>query len=814
MNRALIDMLLLLIAVPPLYASGILPGKYICILAFNPAHSRLHECWSIRPSSTDTTTKAVLSFLVMLLRIDVHPGSFERESSLDQRTTHHVSVGTGARWTLGRKNATAEIKDDKTLSREHMALFFCSTKSHPDIVKATHPAHVKACEQEKGGICLLLQNYGKLGTFLVRPDEPKPAPHETKKKKDDGDDSDATTDDEMGSPQYLFSQQQQSSKSQLDVAISPVAKHYLPAGARLETIPWNGNVPLHFDDKPVIIQCGKFGTTIVITRLPLNLVCSGEAKVVVARLPLYRIGAVQMDRIVTNHNNGTTTTTTADYIVTPSYSVSPKQLAGWCHALPFVTADYIQAWLERTKPLDPIPAPHTYRPAADTFSFWSMVHRRSLFRNCTLLLTQPPEPDEYELLCQAAGMKVVPLYDGQSLLADDVVQAIVHQNAPHCFVMYSKRKIAKFLNKLQVPLITGKELAQAITEQRALTDKKGYQVAPISIEEEEQEERTAERVDDDKNRQNEREESVSVSSSSKMTIRQSNASQHGTKHSRDEEADAVVVAKNNNNDDDDKSKRKKKKNNEPPTTNMDVDSIAKKADTSTGKEANANGTAIVLNQPVELPEDALPEADDEMPYLEGPPEKVAVIATATSPPKRLRVEYDSITKALRGGERKSRTVVGKDGWLKVLPQGKARERYQRTLDEIKAITRGDDDDGDDVPTGQTATVVVSGLVKKRAVVGSSTTTSARRGSAMRQGSNDSAFAGPNFKTFRKNSVPPLPSSNRIKLFLVAPQGHRVDMRTDMEDEALEQQQRLADELFRDPSTVPSSSSFTRPSRRR
>jgi hypothetical protein len=148
----------------------------------------------------------------MLLRIDVHPGSFQHESSLEKRTTHYISVGTGDRWTLGRKNATVEIKDDKTLSREHMALFFVTTNAtYADIQPAKDPDQIKACEADEWKICLVLENMGKLGTFRVVPDEKKQLPEDPPppaKKGNGNDDSGATTTaaDETDSQNVVVSQ--------------------------------------------------------------------------------------------------------------------------------------------------------------------------------------------------------------------------------------------------------------------------------------------------------------------------------------------------------------------------------------------------------------------------------------------------------------------------------------------------------------------------------------------------------------------------------------------------------------------------------
>jgi hypothetical protein len=152
--------------------------------------------------------------------------------------------------------------------------------------------------------------------------------------------------------------------------------------------------------------------------------------------------------------------------------------------------------------------------------------------------------------------------------------------------------------------------------------------------------------------------------------------------------------------------------------------------------------AIAATATIAIAATATIAADDELPHVE--------VTTAASPPILLRVEYDSITPALRGGERKSR-AVGQGGWLKALPQGKARGLYQRSLDEIKVMTGVDD-----ASTGTTATLIVSGLVQLRPEL-----SLARRGPATQHDA-----VGPNFKVFRKNSVPPQTSSNRIKLFRV------------------------------------------------
>lgn len=658
--------------------------------------------------------------LTMLLRIAVHPGSMEQESALERRTIHHISVNTGTKWTLGRKNANLEVKQDKTVSREHIAVSFVTTNNaYPEIPQASTGIERKACDKREIGV--ILQNSGKLGTFLVIPAETNVA-DTSMNKNDDGGDSDAT-EDEMES-QYFS----QASRSVIDVVLSPVSKYYTPR-ARLEPVALNETIALEMQDKPIIIQCGKFGTTVIITRIRLDLVCSGDSKAVIAELPLYRIGGTTMEDVA-NH--------TTNYMITPTYAASSKQLSAWCFGIPFVTDDYIKAWLDRKAPNDPIPQINDYLPASDGQEFWKTRHNPARYRSYTLLLTEPPEPNEYERLCQAAGIAhAVALYNEKGILSDEKVKELVTE---HCFFIDSRRKIAKLLTKLKLPSVTGKILAKAITEQRLLTDKKGNDIAPADISVESEQRHDENPVDDSK-------KAVDCEMDTSAKSIQEESSQTSTRTSVLE--------------------------NEKSKSNEEVFCTAPQSEES--KQEGVSPMEIDIG-------DSFPEPDDDA-NAQPPPQE--------PPVKRIRViEDDTITSVSRGEARQTiATTTG--GWLQALPQGRERQKYQRSVEEIKEMTGVEQ-------LYTTATEIVSGLVRQPVPQASTVI---------------EEDTGPNYKAFRKNAVPP-PLMNVVELVSVAPESDRTaTIGAEEEDQAIEEQQRLADELFRDPRSTLSSSSSRKPLRR-
>jgi hypothetical protein len=107
---------------------------------------------------------------------------------------------------------------------------------------------------------------------------------------------------------------------------------------------------LENDRSFVIVQCGKLDSTLVISRN--DLVVPPKTKSLVEPSFLVSVGArLESDRF------GPFT-----HYVAKKYSATATMLAAWCRGAEFVTPDYFDSLGERTGPADPMPELDDYRP--------------------------------------------------------------------------------------------------------------------------------------------------------------------------------------------------------------------------------------------------------------------------------------------------------------------------------------------------------------------------------------------------------------------------------------------------------------------
>jgi hypothetical protein len=139
-----------------------------------------------------------------------------------------------------------------------------------------------------------------------------------------------------------------------------------------------------------------------------------------------------------------------------------------------------------------------------------------------------------------------------------------------------------------------------------------------------------------------------------------------------------------------------------------------------------------------------------------------------------------------GRPKKRMKLICEDGWVTRLPKGKSRKAYLRTKKEIREAS------GLEVIYDVAPTNVCQGLIIHRPETdpGSAVAQQKKKASAKK--------AGPDYKAFRKNSVAGLTYQPVIRMVSVAPKEVEVSRHSTERREALEIQQRRADELFRDP----------------
>jgi pSer/pThr/pTyr-binding forkhead associated (FHA) protein len=431
----------------------------------------------------------------MLLRIDAYPAeapSHQRPQPLYACLATSAS-GTddadmaGRLLTIGRKTGHVVFGGDKSVSREHCILRLVSAnKTHqqhvvgisntriPPPMKPRNPEEIKACDNDLQ-MCVVLENIGKVGSFVVQ--ERVPTLNDSNDKNDNSD-TDDDTDEEANTGVAASASQQM-----LGVQLSPAARALIPDPSTVtlkyvgpgESIVLEKLSSNNKNDKPVIVQCGKMGSTIVVQRQHIRIIRSGEAE--------KRLKADWRARL---HCVGVQETTTLDesttHLLTAVRDTTSKQLAAWCWGLPIVTSNYLQALWERTSPASPLPDPADAEPGQDGQQFWYAPANRQLLLGATYLSCNA---DDMELLVRAAGAAIVPLYgltQAEALAkADEHLHSDERDSEPDysCFALSddkSRRKLPRLLKERGVPQVSGKSIATSITEQNPLHDTKGNRI--------------------------------------------------------------------------------------------------------------------------------------------------------------------------------------------------------------------------------------------------------------------------------------------------------------------------------------------------
>jgi hypothetical protein len=223
---------------------------------------------------------------------------------------------------------------------------------------------------------LKLENLSKSGSYVVRP-MPPPRADPAMEDRGDGEDSDATADDmeehHPNGPATAATQPAaaRSQTTQRHPEAGPGAAPPLPALSltavqvlrsrgldpnryRLEPI-WvdqtGALTELDEDGSFAIVQCGKADSTLVLSRRDIVVPIKAQSLVDASLLASVG-GRFEPDRF------GPCT-----HAVAKKYNPSATMLAAWCRGVELVAPDYVSALAERTAPTDPMPEIDDYRPA-------------------------------------------------------------------------------------------------------------------------------------------------------------------------------------------------------------------------------------------------------------------------------------------------------------------------------------------------------------------------------------------------------------------------------------------------------------------
>jgi hypothetical protein len=679
----------------------------------------------------------------------------------------------GTLFTMGRKRGDCQVVHDQSVSRDHLRLTLVTANktilessslltAKPAPCDRSTPEQIEACQNSKYHTALVLTSLGKFGTYRVVITQPEnQVDHDhLQEKPNENDDDSATTADSQAIAASQLSQQLANT-----VPLSPITKKLIGnAKAKLECIEANKSIVLYpegdtdMDHFPVILQCGKMGTTVVITKIEIRLVPSGLAKKELEAIQhsLFAINAVIDPEIPDSssfHVALSKKSISWTYLVTPEYKAGINHLTAWCRNIPFVNVGFVHALLARTSPSSSLPDPSEFAPEPDPHSnLWQQkTPNPNLWSSCTFLSVSPKQDGQYEKLVAAAGGNVHCFYDSDGVPFSDeeaMQQTRQLQKKSACFCIGGRRKLTKMLQEEGVPIISSKEFALAIIEQRLIQNPLsgnpiGYIVSSIKPEE----------------KGSLASLSTEVSNSELTDVDKSHTQDSARQlvKDRDKQTEAEVNA------DGVKARRtSRKESSMQQASDNDNFSVA-----DTGRKDENEMEIPDISQDVRACHETATEGM--------PAETIALKTRKPILEKALNVR----NQRNRPCPRMSATEMKQGGWIPALP--KTRGKFIRSAEEIKESTGWEE-----VRTAA-PTDIIEGLI----VYNSSVT------SQFAERSNcPAAHAGPNFKRFRKNSVP-VPCSSYIKLRSVLPKESEYQRDVEEQRHAIEEQQRRADELFSD-----------------
>jgi hypothetical protein len=485
----------------------------------------------------------------MLLQIDIYPNGgsdshsqklFVNPATINNRYQRRIKGSgkdkddgdIGLIVTVGRKvGMDIVFKDEKSLSRRHAALRFIATKTGNNndndngyFAEPRNEEETSACENSEYGICLVLENTGKVGSYVASRDDTVQTKDEEQKNnnnKNNGVDSDDETTDDEGnvsqhptqmSQMYATSMSTQTGEKIDDAPprISNAIRNYFGNHAvKLLKLKENENQILSFDNTttnndedndntseeqdinnkndsvPIMIQFGSTNDqftqpTIKITRIPMNVVMSSTVPSTVRDSLRFCGGLIQNGGLP---RDGETT----HLVVTEQMPVA-KQILAWCYGITIVSPNYIQALNDHEDIYEPFPDCCNFPPTNDNNTFWDYEHNKKLLSNYIMLSADESSEFESEHLAVAAGGCVKRLYDaGKKPTKAKVntftkhVQSLISDNKNNTTTVVllsssgsnSKSKSAnvnlliKKIKDLGIETLTPKVLAKAITKQES-----------------------------------------------------------------------------------------------------------------------------------------------------------------------------------------------------------------------------------------------------------------------------------------------------------------------------------------------------------
>jgi hypothetical protein len=397
----------------------------------------------------------------MLIRVESYP-----DNKGNIGATIHACLATasndGIMFQAGRKLGDVTFGSDRTVSRKHCHVRCVGTLS--GMQKPRNPKEKEACS-ENGGMCLVLENLGKAGTFIAKEDKDQQRPIAVP-------DDDIVTDDDETDDEGI-SQQSRRLQSQASVGLhadlppisSATRLSFGTKPVKLEKMDKDDQVVFSVspESPEVMIQLGRLESTIKLSLVEMKVSFSSMKRASdfqTAILPkLHQIGAHQIDDDKSRPN----------LLVTQELNAGAKQIIAWSLQIPIVTQDYLKALLNRKSVSDPLPDPSNFKVTESSdksIDFWSKYPNIKLLENFTLLSV---EPGTFEIMAVAAGAKLVALHE-QPLEEDQFQQArdiLSTANGETIYIMqYSRKRVFKKISLLLgVHRVDIKKLAKTVCHQ-------------------------------------------------------------------------------------------------------------------------------------------------------------------------------------------------------------------------------------------------------------------------------------------------------------------------------------------------------------
>lgn len=442
----------------------------------------------------------------MLLRIDVYHNNdeaptqtlFVSPATVKNRedSTSSLQEGDAGRLlSVGRKECEVLFDQEKAVSRKHAVLRIASNDPQHQLgcKEAITEEEVEACENNPLGMCLILENIGKGGSFVILPDskdqDGKKRGHSNDNKEQDA--TDDETDDEGVVSQPTSQALSTATGGGAEGMANSAKFFYGNTSLIVSRLEVGDKKVLSFEgtkDNSIFVQfaISPSRPAIRISWLPLRMVCSSTVPKTI-KSSLYLGGAIPVDGLP---DQSTT------HLVAKEYGAVAKQLVAWCRGIPIVSPEFCKTLIERKDITQPLPDPKDFA-AAKAEGFWLDTPNPKLFSSFRILSVLPTSED-VELLVKAAGATVVRLPDIFSKDTDIMnhVESLMKDTTQPSMILAvlalagnkkgvkAKMPLYNKIINLGIPAINIKEVARAITEQSSALKDIHHNVIPGAEEDE------------------------------------------------------------------------------------------------------------------------------------------------------------------------------------------------------------------------------------------------------------------------------------------------------------------------------------------